>query len=105
GENIIDEIEILNRTDSERVEKIKGGDVTLKGTDFRRILDLRSTNFSIEEGEDGEINIITIGHRHGVGMRQWRAINLAKNGKEFEEIIKYYNKGVTLEHIQNLEKN
>jgi len=104
GENIIDEIEILNRTDSERVDKIKVGDVTLKGTDFRRILDLRSTNFSIEEGEDGEINIITIGHGHGVGMSQWGANHLAKNGKDFEEIIKYYYKGVTLEHIQNLEK-
>jgi stage II sporulation protein D len=105
SENIIDQIEILNRTDSERVDKIKVGDVTLKGTDFRRILDLRSTNFSIEEGETGEINITTIGHGHGVGMSQWGANHLAKDGKNFKEIIKYYYKGVTLDNIQNIEKN
>lgn len=103
--NIIDQIEILKRTDSERVDTIKVGDVTLKGTDFRRILDLRSTNFSIEEGEAGEINITTVGHGHGVGMSQWGANYLAGKGKDFEEIIKYYYKGVTLDSIQNIEEN
>jgi len=49
-------------------------------------LDLRSTNFTIEKGKEGEVIITTIGYGHGVGMSQWGANNLAKNGGTYEEI-------------------
>ncbi|MDQ2087772.1 stage II sporulation protein D [Herbivorax sp. ANBcel31] len=104
-ENLLDQVEVLERTDSERVDRIKVGDVNLKGTDFRRILDLRSTNFIIEEEESGEIKITTIGYGHGVGMSQWGANHLAKEGKGFEEIIKHYYKEVELDNIKNIEEN
>ncbi|NLD50593.1 MAG: stage II sporulation protein D, partial [Clostridiaceae bacterium] len=66
--------------------------------DFRNLLGLRSANFKLDKAEDGKIEITTIGHGHGVGMSQWGANHLAKNGGNFEEIIKYYYKGVSLEN-------
>ncbi|TYQ14622.1 UNVERIFIED_CONTAM: stage II sporulation protein D [Acetivibrio alkalicellulosi] len=103
NENLINQLEILNRTESDRVDSVRIGDTILKGTDFRRILNLRSTNFQIEESESGDINISTIGYGHGVGMSQWGANHLAKNGRTFKEIIKYYYKGVSLDTIDNVE--
>lgn len=100
---LMDEVKILERTESDRVKTMRVGNVTLKGTDFRRLLNLRSTNFNIEKGESGGLKITTIGYGHGVGMSQWGANYLAKSGGTFEEIIKHYYKGVSLDTVENME--
>lgn len=92
---------ILELSEGGRVKTMKIGDVELKGTDLRHILSLRSTNFKIEKGKEGEINITTIGYGHGVGMSQCGANYLAKNGGTFEEILKHYYKDVSLGSIPN----
>jgi stage II sporulation protein D len=40
-----------------------------------------------------------VGYGHGVGMSQWGANYLAKKGGTFDEILKYYYTGVSLETI------
>jgi len=102
--NILDDIKILDYTDSERVKSIKIGSVELKGTEFRKLFSLRSTNFKIEKGNDDSIKITTLGNGHGVGMSQWGANYLAKNGGTYEEILKYYYSGVELITIEEYEK-
>jgi len=99
----LDEIEILERTQAGRVKEMKIEDVVIKGTELRALLDLRSTNFTIEKGKEGEVIITTIGYGHGVGMSQWGANNLAKNGGTYEEILKHYYTGVYLDTIENFE--
>lgn len=37
---------------------------------------------------------------HGVGMSGCGALGMAKNGKSYEEILKYYYKGITLEKLE-----
>ncbi|MCX7920958.1 MAG: stage II sporulation protein D [Clostridia bacterium] len=94
--DILEQIKVVDYTEGGRVKNIKIGNITLKGTDIRRIFSLRSANFKIEEGDKGKINITTIGNGHGVGMSQWGSNHLAKNEATYEEILKYYYSGVKL---------
>lgn len=102
-ESLFDEIEILERTEAGRVKSMKIGDKTLKGTEFRSLLGLRSTNFSIENIDDSRLKITTIGYGHGVGMSQWGANYRAEQGDSYEEILKYYYQGVYIDSIEDLE--
>lgn len=94
--DLLSNFSILELSEGGKVKKCKVGNIELKGTDLRNILSLRSTNFKVEKGKEGELNITTIGFGHGVGMSQYGANYLAKNGGSFEEILKYYYKGVSL---------
>lgn len=102
-ENLAEEIEILQRTEAGRVKDIRIEELVIKGTELRNLLGLRSTNFNIEKGDNGEITITTIGYGHGVGMSQWGANNLAKNGGTYDEILKHYYMGVSLDTIENFQ--
>lgn len=87
--------EIVSRTTSHRVEKVKIGDKEFTGRDIREKLGLRSTDFSWKlEGD--QVVITTKGFGHGIGMSQYGANGMAKEGKTFEEIVKYYYKGVSI---------
>lgn len=101
GEDIMKDIKIIDYTEGGRVRNIKVGSLELKGTDIRRVFSLKSANFSIEREDDETLKITTIGYGHGVGMSQWGANYLAEKGYTYEEILKYYYKGVELEIISN----
>lgn len=101
--SIFEDIKIIERTQGDRVKTIKIGDIEIKGTDFRKMFSLPSANFELNKNKDGMIEIITFGSGHGVGMSQWGANSLAKDGKTWEEIIKHYYQGVEIETISNVE--
>lgn len=82
-------IEIVKRDDSDRVVTIKVGNLNLSGVETRAILGLRSANFTVEITQN-EILFKVIGYGHGVGMSQTGADSLAKQGKNYEEIIKHF---------------
>ena len=46
--------------------------------------------------EDGLVKMAGRGYGHGVGMSQWGAYAMAKEGKTAEEIVMHYFRGVTL---------
>jgi len=72
----------------------------IKLTKIRYGLKLRSTFFSIKP--DGEKLILKgRGYGHGVGMCQEGAMNMAKKGYKFDEIIKYYYTDVKIKQIKN----
>lgn len=98
---IFKEIEILDHTAGGRVKTLKIGSITMKGTEFRTLLGLRSACFTIEHTDNGELKITTTGHGHGVGMSQWGADSLAKRGGSFREILQHYYTGVDVVPIQN----
>ena len=87
----------INRSDTNRVDNIQVNNKTFKGTEFRTLLGLRSTDFTIDLSDD--VTITTNGYGHGVGMSQYGANEMAKEGKTYEEILKYYYKNVELEKI------
>ena len=71
------------------------GGVTLTGQQVRALFELRSANFTVTAGEDG-ITFTVTGYGHGVGMSQYGANALAKQGKSWEEILKWYYTGVEI---------
>lgn len=88
-------IEILERNRSQRVSKIRVGDKEYTGAKFRTLLSLRSADFDIEQ-TGNTLKITTKGFGHGVGMSQYGANEMAKQGKTYQQIIKHYYKGVTI---------
>ncbi|MGM9835088.1 MAG: SpoIID/LytB domain-containing protein [Bacilli bacterium] len=82
-------IENINRDSSNRVTTITINNHKYKGTEIRKILGLRSTDFNISISND-YVTIITTGYGHGVGMSQYGANELAKTGSSYQEIIKKY---------------
>lgn len=82
-------IEIKERDKSDRVTTVKIGSLNLSGVETRTLLGLRSANFTFKISEN-EIIFNVIGYGHGVGMSQTGADALAKQGKNYEEIIKHF---------------
>lgn len=78
------------------VASIPIGDKTLAGTAVRAALELRSATFSVNYA-DGGFTFTVHGYGHGVGLSQVGANALAKKGYTWQEIIKYYYTGVSIE--------
>ena len=90
--------EILERTQGNRVARVKIGDKEFTGREIRERLNLRSTDFTWERIGD-DIIITTKGFGHGIGMSQYGANGMAKEGKTYEEIIQYYYQGVEIQDL------
>lgn len=80
------------------VAQVRIGNRTFSGTQVRRLLNLRSTRFSVSIEHD-VVFFHTLGYGHRVGMSQYGANAMAQQGKTFEEILKYYYTGTDLTQI------
>ena len=78
------------------VETVEVGGVTVKGSTLRSILGLRSACFEWEAA-DGKLVFFVTGYGHGVGMSQYGANQMAKEGADYREILTHYYTGVTVE--------
>jgi stage II sporulation protein D len=70
--------------------------------DFRRLIGsdiLRSTNFSVAI-EGGRAVFEGKGWGHGVGMCQWGAMGMAKEGFSYVDILKFYYPGATIGKVK-----
>lgn len=89
---------VLERNSSGRVTNVKVNDIEIKGTTFRTLLGLRSTDFTIELTEENAI-ITTYGYGHGVGMSQYGANSMANNGYSFKDILNHYYQNIRITNI------
>ncbi len=89
------QIEILEYTEGDRIKTIKIGNLNLSGVEVRTIFKLKSAKFQINI-EENNIKFNVIGYGHGVGMSQTGADSMAKQGKNYEEIVKHYYTGVEI---------
>lgn len=87
-------VQIVEYTSGGRVKTIKIGNHNLSGVEVRTIFSLKSANFIIEIGD--KIMFKVTGYGHGVGMSQTGADSLAKQGYNFEYIIKHFYTGVDI---------
>ena len=71
---------------------------------IRDDLKLRSTFFNIKEDKDA-IVFIGKGFGHGVGLSQEGAINMAKQGFTYTEILKFYYLGTKISNIDSVINN
>ncbi len=93
-----DEININRFEESNAVSTASFGENTFTGNDIRRKLYLNSTSFDITI-ENEQVIITMNGWGHGVGMSQYGAHGMAKEGYTVDQIIKHYYTGVEIEKI------
>ena len=91
-------INILGKTSGNRVSYIEIDNNKFSGVDFRNLLNLRSTDFEIEQ-LDESLKITTKGYGHGVGLSQYGANGMAKNGSNYKEILSHYYPNTTLSSL------
>ncbi len=94
--NSIIDITASELTNSERIKQLeiisKEGKIQLSGKDFREILGpniIRSLRFKLSVSESS-VHFEGLGWGHGVGLCQWGAYYMAKQGFTSEEILEYY---------------
>ena len=88
-------VEIISRDASGRVTEVRIGDSTYDGVTLRNILGLRSADFDLEV-KDGNLVVTTRGYGHGVGMSQYGAAGMAREGYSYIDILKHYYTGVSI---------
>jgi stage II sporulation protein D len=112
----LEDMKILSRFDSGRVNELRfvlkdinddKKTISVFGNDIRQVLQnadgkliLWSNMFDIEKNGD-EYILIGKGFGHGVGLCQWGAIELSKNGRSFEEILQHYFPGTSIGFIND----
>ncbi|MDN5313522.1 SpoIID/LytB domain-containing protein [Biomaibacter acetigenes] len=93
----IDSVSIAARGPSGRATQIKIGNATMNAPDLRIALGsmkMRSTLLTSLRIEGDKVVMVGKGFGHGVGLSQWGANVMAKQGKSPEDIIRYYFKNV-----------
>ncbi|MBR0081244.1 MAG: stage II sporulation protein D [Clostridia bacterium] len=95
-ETIGDAIEILAVYPSGRVKTVRLGRIEIVGKKLRTVFDLESAMYTMEKTETGFVFSVK-GYGHGVGMSQNGANGMAQRGATYEEILKHYYTGVTIE--------
>ena len=80
-------------------------EIILRGNRIRSIIRranggiLRSTMIDIEMDDDKNIKINGKGNGHGVGLCQWGAIYLSREGTDYKEILSHYFPGTEIKPI------
>lgn len=81
--------EVLATDSTGYVLQIREGERTMTGEEFRQEKGLASACFALQEYED-KIRVTTQGNGHGIGLSQYMANEMAKEGKTHEEILAYF---------------
>jgi stage II sporulation protein D len=89
------QVTVESRFPSGRVNTVKLGGVSVEATELRKLVDLRSTNFTLSYNQHS-IVFTTEGNGHGVGMSQYGAQAMAKEGRGYVEILEHYYTGVDI---------
>ena len=92
-----DWFQINSRTPSGYVDDITVLNVQTTGQKIRSVFNLKSADFTISY-QNGDFVFSTKGYGHGVGLSQYGADYLAKEGKTWEEILAHYYPGTTLQN-------
>lgn len=92
----------IAKTNSGTVLTVKFGEQSLTGQQMRSIFSLRSANFDLTFSDDNFI-FVTRGLGHGVGMSQYGADYLARQGQTYEQILTHYYKGVSIVDVTSLD--
>ena len=102
----IQNIEIVEKGPSKRVTKMEvigtQGKAPISGPQFRLAVDstkMKSTLVEELTFSNGNLKIAGTGYGHGVGLSQWDAFMLAKEGKNPTEIVETFFQGIKIRKI------
>ena len=91
-------VEILNRSPTNRIIELKINNQKISARQMYNQLKLKSTDFEITQISTNVI-IKTKGYGHGVGMSQYGALGMAKEGKNYQEILSHYYQNTKIKKI------
>ncbi len=94
----VSDLLVLDRTKAGRIKTLAIKNRIYAGTEFRTRLRLPSTDFEWKIHEN-KIELIVYGNGHGVGMSQYGANDLAKDGKSYKDILTHYYQGININRI------
>ncbi|MDI3298842.1 MAG: stage II sporulation protein D [Bacillota bacterium] len=99
GSNAQPALAVIARTPSGRAAEVRVGDRTVSGEQFRQLLGLPSTLIESIGVQDGNLVVQTRGYGHGVGLSQYGAGAMARQGYSAEAILAYYYPGTRIAHL------
>lgn len=85
----IRDIKVLEMSDDNRIKSVKIGDKVFNTEELCEKLELNSNDITLIINKD-YIRFITKGKGHGLGISQYGANELALNGCDYLQILKYY---------------
>ena len=89
---------VITYTAGGGIDRAEIGGMTYTGTELRSMLGLKSTAITFHAvGE--EIQILTRGYGHRVGMSQYGADAMALSGSSYQQILAHYYRGTSLEKL------
>ena len=77
------------------VLNIKAGEKEFTGEDLREAFSLKSAAFDVKCSKDS-VTFTTYGYGHGVGMSQYGADFMARQGFSYKEVLEHYYPGTAL---------
>lgn len=95
------EMLVLERTTGQRIKKIRIAGSLFTGREVREKLELPSSHFEWKKIGD-TLQFTTYGYGHGVGMSQWGAEGMAREGHTAEQIIQHYYTGTMISPLSSL---
>lgn len=102
---IFDELKAeVKKTDSAGyVLNVQAGEEQVSGEEFRNAYDLDSACFTLQD-YNGKLRVTTRGVGHGLGMSQYTANRMAKEGKDYKEILGYFFSGTEIKEVTEILK-
>lgn len=91
-------VEILDETSTGRIKQISINNKIYTGSQVAYLLGVRSNYFTIYI-ENNNVVVKTKGFGHGVGMSQYGALGMAKEGYTYKEILAYYYQDTILKKL------
>ena len=95
------DVNVLARSPSGRIQRVRVGSAELSGRDFRDLLGgmgIRSTLFDLRS-DGNQVRFLGSGFGHGVGLSQWGAYALARKGRSYAQILSHYYRGTVLKRL------
>ena len=91
-----EQIQVVKRDDAGYVLQMKIGVRTYSGDDIQYALDLPSSCFTMDTKTSGKVSVLAKGRGHGYGLSQHGAEAMAEEGWNYDDILKYYYKNISL---------
>lgn len=101
AKSIKNQVKILDRSDGGRITRMEIGGKLFNGSAVRGAIGLNSSNFKISYQGDTMVFTV-IGNGHGVGLSQYGADGMGKQGYPYDEIVKHYYQGVEIIKVEDL---
>lgn len=101
-DNILENMQIIERSEAGYIKSIQIGNKIFTGEEIRKYLGLYSSNFTIDTMDNG-LKFTCRGYGHGVGLSQNGANYKAKKGLDYKQILTHYYPNIKIIKMENIE--